>query len=441
MKYSILTQCFLKQAGAIVKIQSLNKVLGLLFLMLLMTSCGQKSDVENANGTVNVDVPIQKNSDSFVFKTIQLFGIDSLKDVSGKFVHFFYSPGAEGSKIYGETPKARFAKKGNRFIPMDAITNQMSVIYYHLQNMAQLDELSGAAGVNHWPRIVGLDTILANVPEGSRSNNAFYDGFTDSMMFLPYTADQLPIAVNGGVIAHEHFHSLYYKLVIKTALKNRNLNLLPKQTASAHPLKIESESSIKFNDEKISLPSLMLSNSDRVDLVNKAYLMGINEGLADFWAWVYSDDANYIQWSLPTEKLNRSLELNADEIGNFKKDKDIDAYVRYLFTNHTNANEYLTGYYYEIGTPHAKFLRQFSLLLAEQQSKPLSEVKIQVAGKVIKFLKSFALQIQQLKVGETLKADSLFTYFSKDSSLAGTKVCDLVLKYTLQSACTSENLP
>ena len=405
-----------------------------------MTSCGQKSDVDNAQGAVRVDVPLQKNSETFTFKTIQLFGIDSLKEVSGKFVQFFYTPGAEGSTIVGDAPKARFIKKGDRFIPMDAISNRMSVIYYHLQNMAQLDDLVGAAGINHWPRVVGLDTILANVSESDKKNNAFYDGYTDSMMFLPYTANELPIAANGGVIAHEHFHSLFYKIVMKPALKNKNLNLNQKQVASIHDFKAQNDR-VVFRGAKILPANLELNNSQVASLVNRADLMGINEGLADFWAWIYSDDANYIRWSIPSEKVARSLELDQQEEGHFKSTLDIKTYIRYLQNVSLNPSENLSSYYYIIGTPHARFLRQLTLVMSEESKQNVSEVKVKVAGKVIQFLQSLSKQVAEAQSEQVLNADSLFAFFSEDQSLANTKACDLVLKYVNKKSCGATTHP
>lgn len=418
----------------LMRIQPLRHIMCLI-LVVLATSCSQKSDVDNATGSVKVDVPVQKNSDSFIFKTVELFGIDSLKKVSGAFVNFFYSPGARGTQVVGDSPTARFVKVGDRFIPMDAITNQMAVIYYHLQNMAQLDDLVGAKGVNRWPRSVGLDTVLSNVSEQSQKNNAFYDGYTDSMMFLPYTADQLPISTNGGIIAHEHFHSLYYKIVIKKALENKNLKLFSRKSmTSAHQLK-SSQESIVFRGEKMILPETSLSNSEQISLANRVYLMGLNEGLADFWAWVYSDDANYIRWSLPSEKTNRSLELKPYEEGQYQTNPMISRYIGNLFSIYSNPDDYISGYIYLVGTPYARFLRQLTMLVAEQQSKSVSDVKIQIAKKVVKFLYSLAAQVSGAQPEQVFKTDDLFSFLGNDLDLKNTKACDFILKYTTQVTC------
>lgn len=395
-----------------VKIQITNHIKGLLiaFLALTISSCGQKSDVDQSKGQVVIDLPLQSSGGSYSFKAISLFGIENLKEVSGQFVRFYYAPGTETSTVYGDAPQARFIKTGNKFVPMDAISNQMAVIYYHMQNMAQLDKIVGAGNINQWPRIIGIETILANVPRIYSRNNAFYDGGTDSIMFMPYTEEELPIAVNGGVIAHEHFHSLFFKIVLKPALSSSLFGLL--------------------DTTKMSLSDL-IDEDFQTKMTNRTILMGLNEGLADFWAWVYTQDADFMKWSFSFNQdltKERSLDLNTLAVGQYKSSQEVRAEVNRRFFA---ARSSLTDYYYTVGTPIARYLKQLTQLIADEQNRPVSEVKLQVAGEVIVYMRQLAVELSKLKLKDLIHLESIFQHFADNSEALNlqTKSCDFTLKY------------
>ena len=87
-------------------------------------------------------------------------------------------------------------------------------------------------------------------------------------------------------MAHEHFHSLFSKLVVLPLIKAGKVS-----------------------------ESLKVSSADdelRRDYEDFVLLKSLNEGLADYWGWVYSRDEKFVSASIPAEQ-NRSLEKPSQE--------------------------------------------------------------------------------------------------------------------------------
>ncbi len=165
-----------------------------------------QSNKVGEEGTIRVLAPINAEGGAYSLDFIELKGIQDLDTLSGKFVHFFMSPRISSDRLQGPAPKTRFIRNSDGdYIPANEMTQQLVTVYAHMQRLAALDEELGAQGVNKWPRDIGVAVRV----RGGLDNNAFYDGKTDAMFFVPYTNKELPIAVNGGILAHEHFHSLF----------------------------------------------------------------------------------------------------------------------------------------------------------------------------------------------------------------------------------------
>lgn len=381
-------------------------------------SCSYKSNTDQASGNVLVQVPVQTSSSAYQLKTLQLLGIEQLREVSGAFVKFFYSPGSNGFNLTGQSPVAHFIKSGSVFIPSDFISTQMATIYFHMQSLAALDQQVGAGAVITWPRSVGLETQVEEA-YGIRVNGAFYDGKTDAMMFVPFTNSELPISVNAGIIAHEHFHSLFYKLILKSAIEQK---LVLSKSASIHD-----EKKIEFIKTKMQVQDIP---NDAV-LFNELYLRGINEGFADFWGWVYTEDTEFMKWSLPSYASERSLKLNAATTGQYvTKNKILDMLDNAKFSDDIQGS--LASYSYEIGTPHARFLKQLASIYSSDNQVSMTEAKIKVAQDLIVFLNSFKSNLSQLNQDQQINEKSVFQYFADQKIKSNTLTkasCEFLVQY------------
>ena len=190
----------------------------IIFLGLSLTGCGVKLSDKSTTGDIDVQLPmLVQRSDAgdttqqpYEFQIVKLLNVFELSKVRGQYARFYLSPKIKDNRLDGAFPSADFVKnKKNVYTPTNEISTQMASIYFHMQNMALLDEKLGAGSVNRWPRDIGLNVKMKS-PEGLIHNNAVYDGAYDAILFVADENNNLPIAVNGGILAHEHFHSLFY---------------------------------------------------------------------------------------------------------------------------------------------------------------------------------------------------------------------------------------
>lgn len=406
-----------------------SKPLKLFVFALLFAACAKKSDVEEAQGDVQVQIGVQTSESNYALQVVQLNGIEKLSEVGGTYAKFFYSPGATDEALTGNAPHAAFVRTSSFFVPIDYISMQMATIYFHLQNLAQFDRLIGAGEVNHWPRSVGLETQISDSGSVAQKNNAFYNGQTDSMMFVPFTNTDVPISMNAGIIAHEHFHSLFYKVVIKPAALSRK-SLSAAASTQVENLSVE-QNQVKF--DKIT-PVKQVTDEERAELFNDTFLRGINEGLADFWGWVYTNDPEFMRWSLPSFQADRTLQMSEGLEGEYETEekifKKIADYVQYS----DNPQGALINYAYKIGTPYARFMKQLTLLQAEAQNISIADSKKIMAQVVLNYMKELEAQIKKLDEKQNANPLGLFQFviqLAEKNNLVrfNEKNCDLLAKY------------
>ncbi|UYL09206.1 hypothetical protein B9G69_001270 [Bdellovibrio sp. SKB1291214] len=375
----------------------LPKITAVVLLAMAVTACSGQDNTSEVSGSVEVLSPINDSKNGYSLKFIELSGLDNLREVSGRFVRFFISPRILDNRLNGPAPQGRFIKNTDgKYIPANEQSQQLVAIYAHMQSLAKLDEEVGAGGVNHWPRDIGV-----SVRESSGLiNNALYDGTTDSILIVPYTNKDLPIAVNGGILAHEHFHSLYFKLVMKgfedssatdgqidtgsihdrrQFLQAAGVETGKGDVLSAKPNpRVETDSNPKLGSGRMVSPA---SEKLVKRYYNRYYHRGLNEGLADFWGWVYTGDPDFISPSLPAYKRQRSLNIAQYEVVSLvKADRLRDFAATYTnFNNRESYEEYMRDISYALGTKYSRLLKLFTDTAAETRGVDSIEMRKKMA--------------------------------------------------------------
>jgi hypothetical protein len=370
-----------------------QSLLGILSIGLVL-GCNREPDTRKVSGDIKTRIPFTAEGGSYSLQEITLSGITSLYEFSGRYANIYIYPAVSESKIYGYRPKTRFLKSGDLYIPEDELSQQVAVIYAHFQRFAALDIELGAGDVNKWPRDVGV-AVRYNMGNKLEMNNAFYDGATDSMLVVPYTQGNLPIAVNAGILAHEHFHSLYYKIVEKDVFKG--LTPLHGQEIRAEVL-----------GQKKPLPD---NNDGFVEDYHKLFSRGINEGLADFWAWIYTGDPDFLQASLPTEKVGRSLNLSDADAQEYKfpNTEVWKMRVTNRFNNTSEDSCRNDRVAYCLGTDYARTLKRFTHRVQSSRGLSLQEARKIVGASIIKALPLLKAGFLALKKSEYFEPASFFT--------------------------------
>lgn len=379
-------------------------------LSVAVGACTPQYETSQETGNVRVLAPQSDFMAGYSLQTVELLGIEDLQTVSGKYVRFLTSPRTSRDTLRGRPPVARFIKNNNgEFIPANELTQQLVTIYAHTQRLAQLDDELGAGGVNSWPRNVGIGVRI----KGGMSNNAFYDGATDSMLVVPYTSQGLPIAINGGILAHEHFHSLFYKIVMK------ELDQTGAQSLHDRGEFFE-ESGIVWEDlstrERKSLPSLSgteLPENNMVKAYRLAILRGLNEGLADYWGWMYTGNPDFISQSLPREKMTRALEadplfprLQLPTVTEIRRNLE----VFYSAGERARFKEYVTGYSYSIGTRFSRVLKAFTEVVAKERKLDSLAARKQVAKVIVEMLPTLKADLAAQSEGYYLPEQFILSF-------------------------------
>lgn len=379
-------------------------------ISLAVFSCQPQTPVSDASGNLKVLVPMVAKdlaNNSSKLETVTIKNISSLKDVSGSYVQFYYTPGGGSGALTGSAPQARFIRTGQDvYVPSDSITQQMFSLYYHIQNLNDFNaEISPELKQTH-PFQIGLNTqVPGNSATGT--NNAFFDGESNALLFVPYTLDNIPISVNSGIIAHEFFHSIFFKHVLGE-------------------FNARQESLIQASADK--------EHASKIFYFNQTYVRGLNEGIADFWGWLYTNNVDYISISLPKFGDERKLELADNLIGQIETAGDIEDRVVEAQDLSNNPTEYLSSYIYHIGTPHARFLKELTQKMAiENRDKGVSvSAKLTMAKAVYAYLKTLSAATAAYKSTDIVAADDLFKFFAQPK-LSGLTLssnqCDFVLKY------------
>lgn len=360
-----------------------------------MTSCARKSNLDSVSGDLQVQIPILSESEvhkEYVLRTVELKNVAQLKTMSGRYAQFYYSPGKGDRTITGESPLTRFMKtKANVFIPLDVLSQQMAVLYYHFQSLIGFNQNIGIAEEDLNSAVqVGLNVKMES--ENLSENNAFYDGETDSFLFVPYNEKNIPLAVNAGVIAHEYFHSIFYK---------------------------------KF----LGQVKLTMKSEGLLAAYNETLFKGMNEGFADFWGWLYTTDENFIDFSISKTPTDRSLFLEKKEIGKIITEKEIEEQVQ-LALDYESVRRDLLSYYYVIGTPYARFLRQLVLIRAEVLQSQI-QAKKEIAGLLIKYIENLLLKSKKINLNEEkIQTTDLFRFLSNQYLEAeDARVCEFISNY------------
>jgi hypothetical protein len=345
-------------------VKKLFRILGSFLLLATMgcslasmMGCGLKTESENATGSIQVQIPVREQNEPRL-KVVTLNGIQDLHRVSGEFATFYYAPKIEENSVNGEVPRARFIKTVDGiFVPADSLSAEMAAVYFHLQNMAAYDTSVGLAGVNQWPRRVSLSTRIKKNDDWVR-NNSFYDQKSDTIIFVDFEAQTLPLTLNSGVVAHEHFHSIFSKLVLLPLIKSGKIT----ETLKV-PTSLKAAFSALIGAPDFSAEPSASNDELRASLHDFVLFKALNEGLADYWGWIYSKDENFVSASIPgetTRGLQNPPSLFPDR---GLRDQEIDSMVS-IYNSAEDKPRMLEEiqdaggrYAYRLGNEYARFFR------------------------------------------------------------------------------------
>lgn len=328
----------------------------------LLSGCSKPLS-ENVGGSITTQIPLQNEAGGYDLQQVQLTQLESLRSMRGEFGEFFLSPRVQTGGLEGSPFQGQFAKMGDLWIARDIMSLTASTIYYHLQELWHLDVAVGAADLKPKRQQVALSAII-NDKHGQLQDNALFEVSSRALLFVPYTSTNLPISVNSGILAHEHFHSIFYPLVLEPLIQGDFVSEAHSQLYRlfGHPSTMEVAT--MGVDSKVEASSSSSSATEdpqkRKQLIyHLLWLKAINEGLADVWGWAYTWDPDFIALSLPSQKTHRTLSVQG-EISSFVSASSMKSKAEYISRQDlANIPDYITDEGYVVGTEWARFFKQY----------------------------------------------------------------------------------
>lgn len=293
----------------------------LCFLLLFMVSCNPNSRKDRHGHEAWVPWPLS-NGD-YTIQKVELRSIQNWSPIRGSAVKILSHGKLNGSVLAAQEVVIEYSHdRSGVVIPLTQFSAEMISLYAHLERLKEKDLNLGIPGSNVTRKVyVRFDTQSFGL--NRMTNNALYVLENDSFFVVPYTSPQLPISVNGSILAHEHFHSIYARLILNPLLKEAKLQGKKlfaidlkephNNEALVHYVQSGSEApeglftnDQEFKDQeglnqktKMDLNKMVLpENTNQIKQINLVLLTALNEGLADVWGWLYNQNPCFISTSL-----------------------------------------------------------------------------------------------------------------------------------------------
>lgn len=347
-------------------------------LLFVLLSCHPKGEALNdAHSPLVVRIPWQKRGEkNFKIQDVEIKTIQHLSPLQGSVADLLYNPEIFTDHIDGSPYEVKFTYDSeNRIIPLNYLSSEALAIYAHLENLSFWDQTLALPARLHEKMRVGFAARAHGKDGRSVVNNAMYNGRNRSMLIFTYSENGVPVSVNGGVLAHEHFHSIFYDMVIipwveqyYNQKKTQKISMLLQKSfkdfesphVQEHPVNFDqfvetqAPSTERPKLDRWSDKKQRVSEEDKKD-IEDAYIStlnrGFNEGIADIWGWFYSQDENFISHSL-VEVGNHSRDLNFKSEVLWTEDQ-----VKSHLASHIDVLEDASKYYaYVVGTQVARLL-------------------------------------------------------------------------------------
>lgn len=395
-----------------------------LVLLLVVSGCSPFS--ERTSGR-RYQILWPNADGSYEIQRVQLDTFTDPQRLKGDAATLIVEPRLGPRGLEGERPVGRFIEtKDGTLIPADLVTHQAVVVYAHMERLRQLDQTLDVGGSGFlWPARIG---IRANVVDnqGLLQNNAIYDGSLNALLLVPYTDTDLPITLNGGVLAHERFHAIFQHYVLSRLGSKWQVGRdgVGADAAHVHVCGLteneEPELKVTRSFPRGSRGDKLAREVSKVEY-NRFLVRGLNEGLADFWGWIYSGDPAFIRKSLRTVGSVRSLNLEMDPLLNREM-------IRANLSRVTDARP-RSSLAYTFGSGYARFLLQLVRAQAAANGTDEKTAQMEVARALVEALPKIGDSFEAAFDSEFIAPDVALKPLLMAMKSVGVSTCDVYEKF------------
>lgn len=397
---------------------------------LVSLGCGKSfnSDAQSARGNIKVQIiaPGSVNDDAaqlpYSLTTVDLQKVHDLVSVSGRYARFYTQASRDGDKLKGIQPHGQFLKrKDGVFVPKNFLSLQLATLYYHAQNLVQIENsLSinsnqaqtqsssieprpdpSLSSMRIQPLKIVLNTPVLNTRQSE--NNAIYDADLDAIIYFKYSDGQLPLSLNGGVFAHEYFHSIFSRLVLKK-LRDIDVFNVPAQLHSANDVShsLSTQEILDPNAHLGKVMSKMAADATKLRAEEEKWyysliLKGFNEGLADYWGWSYVKDVSFITHSIRATPTPRQLDLKSQKMESLSlfSMEQMRSIISQVMESKKEKLELINGFSYQLGSRVALFFKSYQELIQNERALSPEAAQKLMNQMVIDFIQNLATTLPQ----------------------------------------------
>lgn len=252
-----------------------------LLLSLLLIGCANK-DQKCGNKVLTL---WPTSPGQYSFQEITLTTLSSPYELSGGAAKIYFESIFSGSGYQGSVAQPRYTKSGDTCVPMDAQSSVAVAVYAQFESLLNFEKRMGTADLLSWPRKVGIDIHVRSIDNTTHNNAHYISG--DKIAVLPFSLPGLPLGLNQGIIAHEHFHGHFQAGVV---------NLVNAGLAALSP------------DFKPTVEDVEGADLASARGLNTLVLRAWNEGLADVYGAIYTGNPSFSSESLPSLAISRTLD-------------------------------------------------------------------------------------------------------------------------------------
>lgn len=283
-----------------------------------------------------------RSSGQYQLQEVRARSLNSLAVLEGPAARVSYEGRMTNEGFAGPAAQPELTNADGLCVPQNAASSAAVSVFLQFERLQAFDRDLGVANLLSWPRQVGVDTRVSTA-SGQGKNNAHYDATGDMIVILPYemsdapASQRVPTAMNHGIVAHEHFHAYFQKWV---------LNPFNEQWRGKRAGPLE---------------DMLSADVESFVGINSLVLRAWNEGLADFYAGIYTGDPRFIEKSLPRVAVGRVLTAEVQELWTAASLKAKLDEVR--------TAKRMERYVYEQGALFARLLYQLAKLEGEARAR------------------------------------------------------------------------
>lgn len=389
-----------------------------LFLFVLLFIFGCQRD--HISGPVTYVLPWPNPQGDYHLQEVEIKTLNFADRLEGSAAQVYVSSGmTDSGQFMGEIARPRLTPMGKRrFMAADFESALAIAVYAHFEKLQELDRELGVETLLSWPRRVGIQMKVALGGGFYMHNNAMYLPEWDATLVAPSFSNGMPMAMSGGVIAHEHFHALFHA-GLGPEIGGMVSGLNTQKSNRHRPQDLSKSTGENGREEQL----------ENVTPIETSFyiLRGWNEGLADFWGYLYTGDPAFYRKTFTTRYLHRLLDTEPfflPSIAGFRQE------IAKWKTTPCQESDCGGFNFYGLGTRLGRVLTQATARMAGKGSalsySAPKEQRVVMARQILNALPWLRKKLLSLSTNDSLKPDEILQgIFPREKPIAP-NICRLL---------------